>query len=124
MWEFVADVFGLTGWSAYSNNTTAASAVRSVETNSVRSIARMLDHTSKWKNRHNDPYNHIIAVDGTLSHSKPSLYLGSVKTLHEQPTFMENIGAVVSIIDSDRFPKKLLLHYIRPPVNGVKKGYL
>jgi protein-tyrosine phosphatase len=123
MWNFLSDVFGLTGGQEYFSPqpTPVAALVKDKERDEVRRITRSLDDVRKWPRSllKPDPFNHIIAVDGSSNKSLPSLYLGSVKTLSEHPEFLQHIGAVVSVIDADRFPKKLLLHYV-----GRDRGYL
>lgn len=124
MWDFFSDVFGLTGAQEYfdqQHTLTAALSQKAEENKKVKQIIHSLDDTKRWPRSllPPDPFNQIVALDGSMSRKLPSIYLGSVKTLSEHPEFLDQIGAVVSVIDSDRFPKKLLQHYV-----GRDRGFL
>lgn len=87
----------------------------------VRKIQHFLDNHNYWPPhdpRRKDEYNMIdwdVSPSGKIV---APLYLGGVRALQDR-AFMRKIGAVVSIIDPERFPKFLLDEFV-----GPKRSYL
>lgn len=85
----------------------------------VRELKYMLDNVNRWPKSHEAPELFNL-IDWKVKDGKmyAPVYLSGVTALHNPP-FMEHVGAVVSIIDTGRFPRSLLSTYITP-----EKGHL
>lgn len=97
----------------------AAALATQVSYDRVYQVIGMLDDKQRWPSPLPHRMYDLIDWNPTSlqkplyfgQETKGPLYLGGVQSLHNN-AFIRNIGAVVSIIDPERFPKRFLSEFV------------
>lgn len=110
MWAYVTSLF-----TPAQNNQVygvAAALATQVSHDRAAQIIGMLDDRSRWAGHHK-LYNLIDWTAPAFPGGpvRSPLYLGGVQSLQNR-AFMSGIGAVVSVIDTERFPKQFLHEFV------------
>lgn len=124
MWAFIQDLLGIGpspsrgvaedgGYDGRGAASRAKTDEERVLEGKFYQVQQFLDNRRLWPyaHKHADEYNLIDWKNGPRGEILSPLYLGGVKTL-QNANFMRVIGAVVSIIDPERFPPEFLGDYV------------